>query len=208
MSLRQKVKRSIPITSEEQLKRTRTQINATNRRRANNMEYRVAKYLRGDRTPNSGAMSRYKGDVSIEFSHGKYIIECKMSAAFHAQNGPNISIVLAWLQKLQNEAIAMRASFGILIIHFHNISEDYVFVREDHLHWVLEQTNKGPIVQYPPVDMRTKKNGERRSLYPILHKTLLVLNNATEYVAIPHIAPDGIYYVMTLTQWRDLTEGL
>src|SRR5687767_12460961 len=79
---RTRIKRPIPLTSETQLKRTRTEVNATNRNRARSMEQRIAKYLRGDRTPASGAMAKYKGDITVDFVNnpGKYIIECKMSA--------------------------------------------------------------------------------------------------------------------------------
>jgi len=90
--------RAEPLTSEAVYQRTRKEINATNRRRAGDMERRIAKYLRGQRTPSSGALAAYKGDVTIPLvdKKRKYLIECKLSAVHTQANDPVIQIVLEW----------------------------------------------------------------------------------------------------------------
>ena len=74
---------SNPITSPEEserLKEERKQRNRLNRQRAKNMERRVARYLGGDRTPQSGA-GNSKGDVAVLFTNrpGRYLVECKLT---------------------------------------------------------------------------------------------------------------------------------
>lgn len=206
----QRIVRKAPLTSEIQYQRTRKEINATNRRRAKDMERRVAKYLRGDRTPMSGAGAKNKGDVTVDFTNnpGKYIIECKLSSDRNKDDTPQIAIYLIWLAKLQQEALAMRAKFAILVIHYHRISQDYALVRSDHVDWILSQKSNITLIKHPERDMIYFSNGKRRSLYTLSLKELSILDNITDYQVIPYHTPDGLYYLFTLTQWRDFIEGI
>lgn len=126
-----------PITSKAAFKKIderRKEINRLNRQRAKAMEKRVARYLDGLQTPQSGAGSA-KGDILIDFTGrpGKYMIECKLSSAL--QRGiPKMQISKSWITKMNKDAKAMRALFPVLVYHYHDRQGDYVIVAQNDLH--------------------------------------------------------------------------
>lgn len=213
---RTRIKRPIPLTSEDQLKRTRTQVNATNRNRARSMEQRIAKYLRGDRTPASGAMAKYKGDITVDFVNnpGKYIIECKMSAGKDGNDNKQIGIQFSWFPKIKQEAAAMRAKFGILVIHYHNAKGDYVFVDDLTLTWLMAYSPFSSAlsrIKHVPfvIDMRFKKNNEPRAVYSLkLQHIEDTFTDIEGIKVVKALVPEGMYYIFTLQQYRDLLEGI
>jgi len=212
-----RVVRPEPLTSEAVYKRTRKQINATNRRRAGDMERRIAKYLRGQRTPSSGALAAYKGDVTIPFADKKkkYLIECKLSAIVGNKGEGRIQLVLEWFDKMQRDAISANAQFAILIIHYHQSSKDYVFIRKDHLNWVrkrsilTEQLSALYNADVPTYDLMHFDSGKVRVLYgllqPVLEKFFTTING---YDVAKVRVPDGEYYILRLDQFRDFMEGV
>lgn len=181
------------------------------------MERRVARFLNGARTPMSGASSRYKGDVSVEFINnpGKYIIECKLSDAMSGSNLPQIVIRLDWFAKIQREAIAMRAKFGILVIHYHGLKQDYVFIRSDHLDWVFTRSPYAHVIdhiiqlQLEPKDIMRFDNGKLRTLFALEQRRLIeMFTDVDGFKAGVVNTPDGTYYIFELRQFRDLMEGI
>jgi len=193
-----------PITSKHKFKEideNRKEINRLNRQRAKAMEKRVARYLDGTQTPQSGAGSA-KGDILIDFVSrpGKYMIECKLSAA-RPGGKPRINIYKYWIPKMKDDAKAMRALFPLLVYHFHDIAGDFAVINIEDLHklqifpasldesTVSQQHFDTPaktVVLTPDIANLTKKPP---------YYTLLSIDNV-------------IYYHMTLEYFRDLLKGI
>lgn len=179
------------------------------------MERRIAKYLRGSRTPGSGAMAKYKGDVSVDFINnpGKYIIECKLSALRNSKSDvPQLSIDFRWFEKMQREAIAVAAKFAVLVIHFHGLKEDYVFVRKDHFDWIYGKSTlfvlfEQVIHNIPIKDIMRFSDGKLRSTYTMNVNELHLLLNGTPRIGAVS-TPDGTYCILPLDTFRDLMENL
>jgi hypothetical protein len=205
-----------PLTSENQYKETRKKINARNKQRATSMETRVARFLRGRRTPSSGAMAKYKGDVEIQLINnpGTYLIECKMSAM---QVGQTIGIRLQfkWLPKIHDEAHAMNAKFGVLIVHFLSFKDDYVFISADVLaRLMLYQETKfkdelAGIFALEPIDLRTSKAGkEMRSAMLTRDFFESSMVNVSGIKGAKFIFPDRDYIMLHLTDFRAIIEDV
>jgi len=189
---------SKPITSAaqlERLKEEKRERNRLNKQRAKAMERRVAKYLSGDRTPLSGAGSS-KGDVMVPFTTrpGRYLVECKLTEQFH-QGEPCITISKLWLKKIQQEAEQMRALFGVLIVHYHNFTPDYVLIKGVDLAKVYNLDN---IV---PAD-RIVLNRATKT-FPMPRKMLTKAANSPIVVVIDFV----VYYAMTLATFREIIDG-
>lgn len=107
-----------------------------NKNRGKAMEHRIAKLLKGNRVMMSGAGS-IKGDCIIPFDeHRTYYVECKLTAR---KDGRTLfTIPHEWFYKIDRESYAMRSVFGILVIHWHNLKEDWVFIRQDKIHFIEE----------------------------------------------------------------------
>lgn len=112
--------------------------NLQSKRRAREMELRIAKYLLGHRIPMSGA-GALKGDCEVVTDKvGKIFIECKYTAGRDKSNHPQIRLNFSWFDKMERDAISMRAKFAALIFRYHGLRlSDYVimpisaFVRYD-----------------------------------------------------------------------------
>jgi len=100
------------------------------------MERRIAKALKGNRTPSSGAMFHSKGDVKVSMTVGHYLIECKLSSQHH-DTDPQIKLVFDWFTKHQKDVVSMGSSFGIFIIHYTNYKGDYVLIRRKDIESLL-----------------------------------------------------------------------
>jgi len=190
---------SKPITSPqtaEQLKEERRQRNRLNRQRAKTMERRIAKYLGGDRTPQSGA-GNSKGDVTVLFANrpGRYLIECKLTELFD-RHGPSITISKAWLQKIHREAQQMNAVFGMLVYRYHGRPEDFVLVRSADMRKVvkiaLEATAE---LSFDNLKTKTFAMPQARSLV------------CKEGSGIACVTIDFVlYYLMTLERFKELID--
>lgn len=208
---KRKVLKNPPLTSEEQLKEIITARNALNKQRAKSMERRIAKVLRGRRVPMSGAMAKYKGDVEIPFVNnpGMYIIECKLSA--HVDNGKRkLRISFDWLTKIRDEAKAMGAKFGVLIIHYHNTDTDYVFIHHNVITMIISRYEsvfnramQRLVETAPKVDIRFTKGGKALAAYQLEKDT--IDNNLIDVEglkAMTVIVPDGQYLVMPIDSFN------
>lgn len=102
--------------------------NAQSKRRARQMELRIAKLLKGRRVPMSGA-GQIKGDCQVITDIGEIYIECKYSAGIDAKRGPMIRINFQWLDKMQRDVDIMGSRFGALIFRYHDTRlSDYVIL--------------------------------------------------------------------------------
>lgn len=194
-----------PITSKHNFKQVderRKEINRLNRQRAKAMEKRVARYLDGTQTPQSGAGSA-KGDILIDFTNrpGKYMIECKLSAD-RQKDKPTIRIFKYWIPKMIKDAKSMRALFPVLVYHYHDVAGDFVIIETADLHklniypeLVLSSTEPvtfefntpaKTVVLDLPKSLTTKKDP---------YYSLLIINNV-------------VYYHMTLETYRNILEGV
>lgn len=203
-----------PLTSEYEYQKTRKEINATNRRRSKDMERRVARYLKGLRVPASGAMMGMKGDCYIPLATGgQYLIECKLSAAKDRQDKPRMTLDMKWFSKIINDYRAMNMHFGILVIHYHGLKEDYVFVPPSGMRLIAMHSTHGLTVdlirhEVKPVDL-VEFNGKPRAVYSILQEKLeehfITVNG---FKAAAFILSSGLWYIFKLSEFRDIMEGV
>jgi hypothetical protein len=102
----------------------RKKINKRNKKRARQMEQRVARFLKGNRVPMSGS-GTLKGDCFVPFDEYRTIyVECKLTEK------DSLKIVQTWLTKILQVSVAMRCLFGILVIHFVGYAGDWVLIHE------------------------------------------------------------------------------
>lgn len=193
-----------PITSKHKFKEIndkRKEINRLNRQRAKAMEKRVARYLDGTQTPQSGAGSA-KGDILIDFVNrpGKYMIECKLSAA-RPGGKPRINIYKYWIPKMKDDAKAMRALFPLLVYHFHDIAGDFVVINIADLHKLqVFPENLDDAVA-------SRQNFDTPAKTVVLTPEIANLTKKPPYYTLLSI--DGVlYYHMTLEYFRDLLKGI
>lgn len=193
-----------PITSKHKFKEIddkRKEINRLNRQRAKAMEKRVARYLDGTQTPQSGAGSA-KGDILIDFVSrpGKYMIECKLSAA-RPGGKPRINIYKYWIPKMKDDAKAMRALFPLLVYHFHDIAGDFVVINIADLHKLqVFPENLDDAVA-------SRQNFDTPAKTVVLTPEIANLTKKPPYYTLLSI--DGVlYYHMTLEYFRDLLKGI
>lgn len=189
---------SKPITSPqaaEQVKAERRERNRLNRQRAKTMERRIAKYLGGDRTPQSGAGSS-KGDVTVMFANrpGRYVIECKLTELFD-HYGPSITISKAWLAKIHKEALQMNAVFGVLIYRYHGRPDDYVLIRAQDLRKIYKE--ELPVGSELSFDNKTKTFA-----MPLQRSILCKQVTGVTCLTINFV----LYYLMTLERFKEIVD--
>lgn len=117
----------------------RREIARINKNRARAMESRVARYLGGKRTPMSGS-GAIKGDCIIPVAGFRNIyVECKLTA----NKTYRFIIPHKWFEKIEQEAKLDRSIiFGILVIHWHGLHEDWCFLPVDKLHLLEQATDR------------------------------------------------------------------
>jgi hypothetical protein len=189
---------SKPITSPaalERLKEEKRERNRLNKQRSKAMERRVAKYLAGDRTPLSGAGAS-KGDVVVPFTTrpGRYLVECKLTEQF-AMGQPCIKISKLWLKKIQQEAEQMRALFGVLVIHYHNHTPDFVIIRGIDLAKVCS-------LDALKTEARFVLNKPIKTVP--LYRT--IMTKALQYPMVL-VIDFVVYYVLTLAAFKEIIDG-
>ena len=185
------------------MKEEKRQRNRLNKQRAKAMERRVAKYLGGDRTPQSGA-GNSKGDVTVLFTNrpGRYLIECKLTEQFKNEE-PNITLSKIWLSKIQAEAKQMNALFGILLFRYHFRQTDYVLIRSSDLLKLGKPALFDSMVAPERLDFN---NPKAKTISFGLAKASL----ATKYpdklvgVTIDYV----LYYLTTLVNFKELIDSL
>lgn len=191
-----------PITSKgnfKQVDERRKEINRLNRQRAKAMERRVARYLDGTQTPQSGAGSA-KGDILIDFINrpGKYMIECKLSS-LRRNNIPKLQLTKAWIPKMIADAKAMRALFPILVYHYHEKAGDYVIINCTDLH---------KINVYPEKLDDTEPNKKEHNTYSksaVFFSTWSDICKSPPYYSLLSV-DNVLYYHMTLEYFRDIVK--
>lgn len=206
------VYRDKPLTSEEELKKTRREINATNRRRAKDMERRVARYLKGKRVPSSGAIAGMKGDCKIPLEKGFYLVECKLSAQ-EDKGLAKIPLQLTWFDKIIKDSISMDARFGVLVIHFHGKKQDYVFVPSNAMRLLAMHSKFAFDVDYIRNDIIprdiTTVGEKKRSTYDLFeHKLISSLITVHGFQCTAFRMQDGVWHIFSLEQFRDLVDGI
>jgi len=211
-----KAYKEAPLTSEIQLENEVAKRNALNKQRAKAMERRVARYLKGSRIPMSGAMAQYKGDVTIPFVNnpGGYLIECKLSA--QAPKGiPQIRLFYSWFPKIHSEAKSMpMMKFGIVIIHYHQKSDDYVFIRRDIVEKLITKYESvfakelAVLLDASLLDcsLSNKSFAATYNLRKRLLDTRMIEANGLKGMRI--LLPDSEYLVMYISGFRTVMEGV
>lgn len=196
---------SRPITSQkalDELKAERKERNRLNRQRSKAMERRIAKYLGGDRTPQSGA-GNSKGDVTVLFANrpGRYVIECKLTELFD-KHGPSISISKAWLSKIHLEAQQMSAVFGMLVYRYHGRQDDYVLIKSSDLRKVYKNADASSIESGIVLDF--SKSKAKTFAMPIAKSMLCKEPPGFVCVLIDHV----VYYLMTLDKFKEIIDDV
>lgn len=168
----------------------------------------------------SGAHSAYKGDVAIEFINnpGKYIIECKLTAALDKTNVPDMKVTLSWLSKLKREAKAMNAKFSVFVFHYHNtrIEQNYVWIHEDDVRKIIQYSPeyKDTLLQLLDTtlikDIRYKKYGEGFIKTYHLHKdrTDRAMLTVNDIKGTRLLTQEGIYLVLYLQDFRNIVYNI
>jgi hypothetical protein len=196
-----RIVKPVPITSKRrfaQLEKNRKEINRLNRQRAKAMEKRVARYLDGTQTPQSGAGSA-KGDILIDFINrpGKYMIECKMSSET-TDGEASITTYKLWFDKMYKDARAMRALFPILVFHYHNRQGDYVVApKEGLLKLGITFDETGAFVKTFNTVAKSFK----------IHARYADTTKKPPYYILL-IVNDVVYYCMTLEYFRDIMKEI
>jgi hypothetical protein len=193
-----------PITSKNNFKEVdnrRKEINRLNRQRAKAMEKRVARYLDGTQTPQSGAGSA-KGDILIDFTNrpGKYMIECKLSEV-RKDNVPTMKLYKLWFDKMIKDAKSMRALFPVLVYHYHDVSGDFILVAKNDLNKLNiypEQINEAEPVTHT-------HNTSAKTV--VVSLTRSQLSNKPPYYSLLEVN-NVVYYHMSLEYYRDLLKGI
>jgi|SRR5215216_1206290 len=215
-----KIKRkNPPLTSAKTLNLERKKTNALNKSRATQMENRVAKVLKGRRIPMSGAAAQFKGDVEVLFENypGKYIIECKLSAQTKpTTKEPMIPIRLDWFPKITSQASDMNAKFGVLIVHYKDHGNDYVFVKRTIVTKLMTQYEspytdilEGLMKLTPVIDMRFTQAGKPRAGYDLQRKDIeTAMTHVQGFAGVRALLPDDEYLIMHLSTWRVVTEHM
>jgi hypothetical protein len=202
--MRQQKHQPHPITSKAKFKQVderRKEINRLNRQRAKAMEKRVARYLDGVQTPQSGAGSA-KGDILIDFKNrpGKYMIECKMTST-RVKDIPKMQISKSWIPKMKKDAYAMRALFPILVYHYHDKAGDYVIINCDD----LRKLNIYPENINTEVPKIKEYNTSAKSV--VIFATFADLCKTAPFYSLLWI-DNVVYYHMTLEYFRDIVGGI
>lgn len=181
------------------MEKNRKEINRLNRQRAKAMEKRVARYLDGTQTPQSGAGSA-KGDILIDFKNrpGKYMIECKLSSGTKDGIGV-VTFYKLWFAKMYKDAKAMRALFPVLVYHYHNRQGDFVYVPKEGLSKLGIELDESVIIYTRTLNTTAKsfdvtETNSAPTKKPPFY-SLLILN-------------DVVYYNMTLEYFRDLLKEI
>jgi hypothetical protein len=198
-----------PLTSENQFKKTQREINALNRKRSAAMELRVARFLGGRRTPSSGAMAKYKGDIEVELKNypGKYVVECKLSAQEQTVKDPIMIFSYSWFPKIEQEAKDMNAKFAVVVIHFQDNGTDFVFISEKTAHLLIDRYNTPykteltNILSLPALDWNNGKASKK------LYRRKLV-EAMSDLNAARLIFPDQTYIVTTLDIFKRFVEHM
>ena len=217
--IRKKIKRkNPPLTSAKTLNLERKKTNALNKTRSKQMENRIAKVLSGRRIPMSGAAAQFKGDVEVLFENypGKYIIECKLSAQKKPTGEPVIPIDLKWFPKITEEASNMNAKFGILVVHYQDFGNDYVFVKRTIVTKPMTQYEspytdvlEGLMQLTPVIDMRFTQAGKPRSGYDLQRKDIeTAMVHIKGFGGVRVITPDDEYLIMHLSTWKVVVEHM
>lgn len=169
----------VPEIDGEYKKQKARHITKTNKDRSRRMEQRIAKLLGGNRVPMSGAGS-IKGDCIVSTPIGMVSVECKYSAGTR-NNEPHMIVNKHWFIKLEEDVKALRAAFGILVFHYHNVSHDYVFVPERVAHRFLDTTDIATVedtdrvaFQFTHVHMRERLLTEGAIRYIIRDKPYIL----------------------------------
>lgn len=206
-----------PLTSENQLQKTRKEQNALNRARSKSMENRVAKVLGGRRVLMSGAAAAYKGDVEVRFDNfpSGYIVECKLSAQTKDKDA-YILLHFAWFPKMQEEAKNMGSKFAVLIVNFLGSTRDYVFVRKDIVEKIIHKYDSPYAPQLTRllnetelIDIRTTKGGKPLKA-STLHRSAMEasMKKVDGIAGVRYIVPDGEYLVLHIDAWASAVEHM
>lgn len=206
-----------PLTSKNELQRSRKEQNALNRSRSKAMENRVAKVLHGRRVLLSGAASAYKGDVEVRFENypGGYIVECKLSSMV-LNKEPLIYMIFEWFPKIHEEAKNMNAKFGIVVINFLGNTRDYVFIRKDIVDLLIHRYHSPYgdalytlFTTAPVIDISHTKTGKIKGMCQVFRKDLE--SNMTTVDSISGmrlIVPDGEYLVLHIDTFARITKHM
>ena len=218
--IRKKVpKKAPPLTSNRTLTLERKKINLLNKARSKQMENRIAKTLSGRRIPMSGAAAAFKGDVEVLFENypGKYIVECKLSSQkARTTREPFIPIRLDWFPKITLEASNMNAKFGIIIMHYQDFGNDYVFVKRSIVSQLITKYEspyadilEGLLSLSSVIDMRYTQAGKARTGYDLQRKDIeLAMIQVKGFGGIRVITPDDEYLVIHLSTWRVVVDHM
>lgn len=89
---------------------------------SNRQEKKVAKTVRGTKTPNSGATLFRKGDVTTD----SFLLECKTVT----KPQKTFTVHREWIDKNKEEAFAMNKPYSAVVIQFEPDGDNYYVIEE------------------------------------------------------------------------------
>lgn len=191
-------------------KEARRKINANNKKRGKIMETRISKIFLGNtrgKVAASGAGDN-KGDVSIPLPNysGNLYCECKSRASFTKSKGAHIYIPFDWFTVIEHNRKAMGSRLGVLVIHFHNYSGDYVLFRQEDIPVIEAVSGNSYIFDGPVFDGRYTKGGKELKAGNLYREKMLKgFKESTGTVPnIIFMAPSGGYVAVDLHDFKML----
>lgn len=185
--------------------------NALNRQRGKKMEREISKIFLGNtrgRVAFSGAGAE-KGDNKIPLPNdsGYLYVECKTSELRHPQLGPGVPLRYEWFATIEKNRTAMGSKLGVLAIHFHQFSGNYIFFREDDIP-LLESIsgNSGYTFGGPILDYRYNKSG-RPQVTDTFYRNRMLDGFRVSTGTVPNVRYDTFiarYVVCTVEDFKTL----
>lgn len=139
----------------EERKRSRADINNTNRQRGKTLEREVAKRTGGERTPGSGAIKNsvknLEGDVRVRDADNRrdaLVIECKSCSTLSPDGDHTFTLKRNVLEQATKEADLIGA-IGLVYLHWvgANYNDDYVIFKAEHFYRWLDLARTGAAME-------------------------------------------------------------
>lgn len=150
------------------LKRTRTEINNTNRKYGRSVEQQVAKLTGGERTPGSGAIKNsvknLEGDVRIQIpdtNRDFVVIECKATSTITPSGDRSYTLKKSVLDQMMREAEISSNTVGLVFLKWKNLpyTDDFVIFSSRHFFRFLEWAKEGARLEHFDIVLE-ENNGE------------------------------------------------
>lgn len=188
----------------------RKERNRLNRKRGKKMETEISILFLGNtrgKVAASGAGSD-KGDVKVPLPNnsGNCYVECKTSALRHEKLGAGIPLRFEWFDIIERNRIAMGHRMGILAIHFHQYSGNYIFFRTQDIPLIESISGNTYHFGGMVIDGRYSKAGKKR-ITDTFHRGIMLEGFKQSTGSFPNIRYEthsGQYVVVSVEDFKEI----